>query len=199
MVRKEKDEQHGSGTEIRHFWLVCLGVFLLFPSISHPVSAEPPVEEDCLFFAYSSSFNHYFLIKSNSLIFGTNITVEHNCDSLLVFNDGRFIAESFNSSTLYFEINQGMQNLTFISNNNLTTTYNNVEFLPNALTWYNDWNEWQMGDYSFDELMEINVAKAQENWASFLTAVIIWILVVYVYWNLINSYVDRNYAEEVKR
>jgi high-affinity Fe2+/Pb2+ permease len=47
--------------------------------------------------------------------------------------------------------------------------------------------------------MEINVAKAQENWASFLTAVIIWILVVYVYWNLINSYVDRNYAEEVKR
>ena len=132
------------------------------------------------------------------MVFGSNLTIEHNCDNLIIESDGKFIAESFNGTTLYFELTPGFYNFT-ITADNATTEYTNVQLYPNALTWFDDYNEWRLGDYTFGELVELNYAKAQENWASFLTAVIIWILVVYVYWNLINSYVDRNYCEEVRK
>ena len=192
---KEKTQGFGSGGVIPR--LVFLGVILLSP-FSFIATAEPPVVQDCIHYGYSVSNNHYFLIKSDAAVFGSNLTIEHNCNYLLIESDGNFIAESFNGSSLYFQLNPGFYNFT-ITGDNLTTQYNNVQLYPNALTWFDDYNEWRLSDYTFGELVELNYAKAQENWASFLTAVIIWILVVYVYWNLINSYVDRNYCEEVRK
>ena len=47
------------------------------------------------------------------------------------------------------------------------------------------------------ELISIDVSNSRENWASILSIVVVWVLTVYVYWKLIESYVNNNFIEEV--
>ena len=197
---KIKDNIHGFGRGAfrqKNTWLVFLGV-ILFSPFSFVASAEPPNEKECLFYGYSSSFNHYFLLEDNAVVFGTNLTFVNNCEKLTIYTDDNFLAQSENGSTVYVNLFAGTYNFT-INADGKNYTINNAELLPNALTWYGDYNDWKYGDFSLEALVELSYAEAQENWASFLTAVIIWVLTVFVYWNLINSYVDRNYAEEVRK
>jgi hypothetical protein len=69
-----------------------------------------------------------------------------------------------------------------------------VNFYPDRLQWEGEWFKFNNLD-----IVLIDAAKAeiQENWASFLSVIIAWILSTYVYWNLINSYVQKNFIEEV--
>ena len=94
----------------------------------------------------------------------------------------------------------GTYNLTFTNNENYSINYSNVEFLPDRLQWEFEFLAWenQQNDYSFDEFILRSKATAAQNWASILSIVMVFTLTTMVYWNLINSYVDRNFCEEVK-
>lgn len=176
------------------FGILIMGLILLSPVIP-TTSAEPPGNNDCIFYAYSESQNHKFLIDSNAALFGTNVTLIHNCDYIQVNLNGEFFTASTNSTDIRFSINPGIYNITVEYDNN-TKIMNNVDFYPDTLTWYGDYMTWQYGDYdgSYIKISELNT---KENYVSAVTAIIIWVLCVYVYWNLINTYVDRNFCEEV--
>ena len=174
--------------------ILITGLILLSP-ILPTTSAEPPGNNDCIFYAYSESQNHKFLIDSNTALFGTNVTVVHNCDYLQVNLNGQFFTASTNSTEIRFSINPGLYNITVDYDNN-TKIMNNVDFYPDTLTWYGDFMTWQYGDYD-GEYIKASELNTKENYVSMATAIIIWILCVYVYWNLINTYIDRNFCEEV--
>jgi len=194
MIEKRKNNSNGSVFGI----IVILGVFLL--SSTYTTQAEPPIQNDeCIIYGYTASDTHYFLMRSGSSMFGTNITIEHNCDDIDVYIDGNYTASSFNNSELKINLQPGIYDISIISNSNNTEFYNNVTIYPNSLTWVNDYNEWKYPSVSFEEYISMSSALAKENWASILSILIVFVLVTYVYWNLINSYVDRNFIEEVKK
>jgi len=62
------------------------------------------------------------------------------------------------------------------------------------LNWEFDWIELNELDVQF---IDVTKAEIQENWASFLSIIIAWMLSTYVYWNLVQSYVQKNFIEEV--
>lgn len=177
---------------------VIIGVLLL--SSLNTIQAEPPIQEnDCLIYGYTSSGEHYFLMKSGSSMFGTNVTFENNCEKIDVYVNGNYTASSFNSSQLKINLEPGVYDISIISENNRSLFFNNVTVYPNALTWVNDYNEWKYPNLNIEEYISLTSAMAKENWASILSILIVFVLVTYVYWNLINSYVDRNFIEEVKK
>jgi len=47
------------------------------------------------------------------------------------------------------------------------------------------------------EFISIDASDSREVWASILSIVTVWVLCVYVYWKLIESYVNKNFIEEV--
>jgi len=177
---------------------VTLGVLLL--SSLNTIQAEPPIQEnDCLIYGYTSSGEHYFLMRSGSSMFGTNITFVNDCQKIDVYVNGNYTASSFNSSELKINLEPGVYDISIISENNRSLIFNNITGYPNALTWVNDYNEWKYPKLNIEEYISMTSAIAKENWASILSIVIVFVLVTYVYWNLINSYVDRNFIEEVKK
>ena len=138
-------------------------------------------------------------MRSGSSMFGTNITFENDCQKIDVYVNGNYTASSFNSSDLKINLEPGVYDISIISENNRSLFFNNITVYPNALTWVNDYNEWKYPNLNIEEYISMTSAIAKENWASILSIVIVFVLVTYVYWNLINSYVDRNFIEEVKK
>lgn len=171
-------------------------LILLSPIITNPVYAEPPnSDQGCLAYAYTVSDSHYFLLKSNSSGFGTNITVEHNCESIKIFVDGNLSVNAGNNSFVFF-IDPGIHNIT-IQTPYQNITINNFNVYPNRLDWIFDFEAWENRNYDFNEYITLTASIAAANWASILSIGIVFVLVTYVHWNLINSYVDRNFCEEV--
>lgn len=180
-----------------YIWLI-LGVLLL-PLISPTTSAEPPSEENkCLSYAYTESQDHYFLLESNKSAFGSNMTITHNCEYIEVWINGTFSAYT-DQEKIQFPLQLGFNNIQIISDN-YSKNISDLYIYPDRLSWQFEWVEWQNSDndYSFDELILRSKATAQQNWASILSIVMVFTLTTMVYWNLINSYIDRNFCEEVK-
>tara|TARA_B110000444_G_scaffold251959_1_gene280574 strand:+ start:2936 stop:3490 length:555 start_codon:yes stop_codon:yes gene_type:complete len=169
-------------------WFVFL--LVIFPS-SSAYAQEPPAEKECILYAYTYSENHYFLIQSNSSIFGQSVIVEHNCESISVSINGSFYASS--ESNLNFQIESGVQSITF-SSQNKSWVYENVSVYPDRLDWEYDFNMLNDRDSKF---IDIKIANTQINWAVAMSITIVWVLSTYVYWSLISSYVDKNFIEEV--
>ena len=189
----------------KHTWfgtggiILVLGLFILLSPTFHTASAEPPVEDkSCLIYAYTGSDLHYFLVQNNSLLFGNNITVEHNCQTAQVFVNGTLAVQT-NNSKFVFSLGNANHNLSFVGDNEFFRNYSNVQVLPSRLTWAADYYDWQNSyfDLTFEEYISISTATAKANWASILSIVTVFTLVTMVYWHLINGYVDRNYCEEV--
>jgi len=161
--------------------------FLFLPT----VSADDP-SSSCLAYAYTESESHAFLIQANTSNFGNQINVQTDCEYIELWIDGALVASS-TGSTFQYAIEPGLHNVSLISNN-FSANYSYVNFYPDRLNWEFDWIELNELDVQF-----INVTKAeiQENWASFLSIIIAWMLSTYVYWNLVQSYVQKNFIEEV--
>jgi len=182
---KEKTNHMG----LRVFLFIALGLFLL-PSVN---AQDPPSQEDkpCLFYGYSSSMNHYFLVQNNSMVFGNNLTFVHNCEFISITQDGEFIVSS-NSSVL-LNIEPGTTNLTVETNDRIQ--YFQIEVFPDRLDWELDY---EMLDYQEpSELISLDLSNTRENWAVAFSIVIVWLLATSVYWKLIQSYVNKNFIEEV--
>jgi|TARA_Y100000033_G_scaffold48488_1_gene55414 hypothetical protein len=175
-----------------------LGVFLLSsPLMSSTYAQSPDDEPSCLVYAYTTSYQHSFLLDDGKKAFGNNITIVHNCPYIEVLIDGNFTVYTENSN-FKIPIQMGEYDFTFRSEN-YTKEINNVSFLPDRLTWEFDFYEWQNSDRlnSIEEYISLSAATAKANWASFLTLAVVFVLVIYVYWSLINAYIDRNFCEEV--
>ena len=201
MQKEIKNNTHGSdAVKIRLIFIV-LGVLLLFPPIVSPVSASDPPsieKKECIGYAYSTSVNHYFLLEDNKSAFGNNITIIHNCETMNVYLNGSLVAFS-NSSEIKLVIGSGFHNIELRSDN-YSKNISNVHIYPDRLSWEFEFKEWESRDsIAIDEFISIVTAESRENWASILSIVMVFSLVTMVYWNLINSYVDRNYCEEVIR
>lgn len=179
--------QHG----VKVVWLCCIlmGSYLL------PVSSSAtPPDYSCLAYAYTSSEGHKFLIDDNTINYGSNMSIIHNCDSISVYFDDVFQASSSNNFTLILE--PGIYNMT-LRGENSTFEYSNVQVLPDRLTWIDEWNSYQKAINLDIELIDIASATVQANWGVFWGVIIVWVLSTYVYWNLINNYIQKNFIEEV--
>jgi len=187
-----------NGSTAAKSWAL-MGLFLLLLIQTPNTAAEPPIEQkDCLSYAFTESETHYFLLESNRSAFGTDLTIKHNCPYIEVFVNGNFSAFT-QLEELKIPLNVGLNNITIISEN-YSKNINEVLIFPDRLTWEFEFYDWKNSDndYSFDELILRSKATAAENWASILSIVMVFTLTTMVYWNLINSYVDRNFCEEVK-
>jgi len=197
MLEKRKNNSNGSAGV--HLWII-FGVLLL--SLTSPFThAEPPEPSDewsCLSYAYTESDTHYFLLESNKSAFGNNLTIKHNCEYIEVFVNGNFSAFT-ELGELKIPINEGLNDIKIISEN-YSKNISGVLIFPDRLSWEFEFYDWKNSDndYSFDELILRSKATAQQNWASILSIVMVFTLTTMVYWNLINSYIDRNFCEEVK-
>jgi len=161
--------------------------FLFLPT----VTADDP-SSSCLAYAYTESESHAFLIQANTSNFGSKINVVTDCEYIELWIDGALVASS-TGSRFQYAIDPGLHNVSLISNN-FTANYSYVEFYPDRLNWEFEWIELNNLDVEF---IDVTKAQIQENWASFLSIIIAWMLSTYVFWNLVQSYVQKNFIEEV--
>ena len=179
--------------------LMCLLFGLLLLPIS---SAQAPPEEtstsnemdkECIFYAYTKSMNHNFLISNNSSQFGERIYVVHNCEFVEVRSDGSFLGRSNNSFNLV--LGSGLYNLTFETNEEKIAFFD-LTFYPDSLEWEGQYNQF-MNPSQNKEFIELDLSNEKQNWAVGISILMVWILSTFIYWKLIESYVDKNFIEEV--
>ena len=152
-------------------------------------AVSPP---ECLAYAYTESEDHRFLVSNNSTAYGNELNLVHNCGRAYLYVDGEFLAEGETGLSVFLE--PGNYSIE-IRGMNESWVYSGFEIRPDRL----DWNL----NFSFiypenERLIPESEAKVMQNWAAGATGLIIWVLCVYVFWNLIDSYVQRNFIEEVQ-
>jgi hypothetical protein len=177
-------------------WAVnVVGIFtlvLLLPSVT---ADGPPFDRaECLAYAYTSSDTHLFLLGDNASMFGSKLMIVHNCEELEIYVDGFFEASSSSNFSIIME--QGNHNIS-IASNGFNESFSNVFFYPDRLQWEYDFEMIQQKPKQ--QFIEINLAQLQTNYAVGIGILIVWVLTTYVYWQLISSYVDRNFIEEVSQ
>jgi hypothetical protein len=169
---------------------IILIAFFLFLT---PLVQGSPYEESA--YAFSKSGEHYFLVQNNSSLFGNNITIVHNCETVIIDLNNSFYAQS-NSTKLKISIQPGMYNIS-IHCDNATFQYSNVYFYPDQLQWVQQFEQLNSFQLPTLDMIILEEAESLANWGSFWSILIVWLLATYVYWNLINHYVQRNFIEEV--
>ncbi len=175
-------------------WALIAALLLTpFAASSGAVAQGPPDDDSgCLAYAFTRSADHAFLLESNSTIYGSDAFVIHNCGNVTVFINGSFAAQG--ESGLRVPIPAGMLDFTIQSQGVLLVEAYSVEMRPDRLEWEYEWQEIQQNKpISVDP----NHVAIQQNWAAGLTALIVWVLSVQVFWHLVNGFVQRNYVEEV--
>jgi hypothetical protein len=189
---KEKQNKYMG---LRVVTVVLIGLILLPMSSAQdpPSSSSSQDEKDCLFYAYSVSQSHYFLIQNNSSLFGSEINIIHNCDNVLLIVDGFNYASS--NESFKVKIDPGIRNIT-IQSEDKKEIYESVLFYPDVLLWESEY-EYLMNPNIDKEFIDVDVAQLKENWAVAFGIIIVWGLSTLVYWKLIQSYVDKNFIEEV--
>ena len=202
MVKSIKNKIHNgsSAFQFRHI-LVVLMVFLLLP-LTSVHAEEPPYQTNnnssCFAYAYTESIDHLFLLETNKSAFGSNVTIKHNCEYLEVYSNGSFIAYT-ESNQIIVPFNLGLNNIE-IKSANYSKNISNVFIYPDRLNWQFEFYEWEnRNNLEITQFISLVKAQSRENWASILSIVMVFSLVTMVYWNLINSYIDRNYCEEVTK
>lgn len=170
--------------------------FLLVLSLLPLVQAQdqPPIQQDCLAYAYTQSEGHSFLLQNNSIAYGNQIYVRTNCDEYTITIDDEFFG-NFGSRFNLFEVENGSLNFT-ITSGNFSYVANNVMVFGNQFTWSQDYQTW-VDEQPRMTFIELGALTFQENVVSLASIVVVWFLSVNIYWALINHYLDRNLFEEV--
>lgn len=189
---KEKKQTKHMG--LRVVAVILIGIILLpMSSAQDPPSSSSEDKKDCLFYAYSESQNHFFLIKNNSTMFGSQINIVHNCDNVLLKVDGKLYASSNDSFMVTIET--GIRNIS-IESEDKTDIFENVVFMPDILLWEGQY-ELLVNPNVGKEFIDVDIASLRENWSVAFGIVMVWGLSTLVYWKLIQSYTDKNFIQEV--
>ena len=192
-IRSSKPPNMTRGGWAFQAWFILFMSALLVTPIT--VNAQsPPAEKECIAYAFTESESHLFLIGKETMLFGSNLTVVHNCAYASIELNGSIMAGSNDSFTIPIE--PGLYNITIGLDDNRTLEFDNVRFFPERLNWEFEWLEIQESRPTFIELAKADV---QLNWAVSFSIVIVWVLSTYVYWSLINSYTQRTFVEEVAK
>lgn len=154
------------------------------------VISTAKAEDNCLVYAYTEDSEHYFLIQNNATVYGSKLFINHNCETVSVEIDGYFEQQS--SQNFSVEIESGSRDIRLNFDNN-SLLFENVFVIPSTLEWADEYQIVQ------EEIRRTTIENLNRslNTASIGTAIMIWVLTVFIYWKLINHYVDRNYFEEV--
>jgi hypothetical protein len=171
------------------FVLVLTLAVLPPPATAQGAAAGPP----CLAYAFTQSGDYDFLATNDHVVHGDNLTIIHNCQRLEAFVDDVYVGGT-NSSSFRVPVSPGMVNLSLIDVEGNQIWNLTFEVIPDRLKWDIQWEQLQLSLPSYVDGAEVS---RQANWAAAMTGLIVWVLSVYVYWNLINSFVQRNYVEEV--
>tara|TARA_X000001316_G_C918779_1_gene32916 strand:- start:558 stop:1097 length:540 start_codon:yes stop_codon:yes gene_type:complete len=169
-----------------------IAAFIVLVVFSPPITQAASPPEPCLAYAFTESDSHRFLVASNSTSYGNELNLIHNCGRAEIWIDGSFYAEG--ESGISVSIEPGNYTVE-LRGENESWTYSNFEIRPDRLDW--DFN-FSLVYAPSENLIPESEAKVMQNWAAGATGLIIWVLCVYVYWNLINSYTQRNFIEEVQ-
>lgn len=175
--------------------LLALGVILLTPSIAQPASAAPP--DSCLVYAFTfdDTSDHYSLIRSESVAFGTGLTVVTNCEGEYeVSVDGMALFKGSNTShgVGYDGFIEEME----IRGDGWAVTYHNLTLfqsghLSDALYEYDPHTAPGTIPLSLEDI------SMKEVIASAGTGLIVWVIVTGFLYKAINAKVDRTFIEEV--
>lgn len=184
-MKENQTKTHEARPRFSPIWFLTVGLSLLLS----PIAAASP--GDCLAYGYTSSGNHQFLIAENTSQFGDNLTIITNCDNLTVEIDGKLLVQTSRNVTV--GIDPGLHNVS-IWNNDFSSNFSNVMFYPDYLQWELTY-QFETNDQK--EFVDAALIDAKTNWAVFIGVLIVWVLCVYVYWNLINTFVQKNFIEEV--
>jgi len=168
-------------------------IVLAFFLFSTPSVQASPYEQSA--YAFSQSGEHYFLVQNNSTLFGNNLTIVHNCETMIVDLNQTFYAQS-NSSKLKISIQPGTYDIS-LNCDDVFFNYSNVLFYPDQLQWVQQFELLNSFELPTLDMIILEEAESIANWGSFWSILIVWLLTTYVYWNLINHYVQRNFIEEV--
>ena len=173
--------------------IILHGVFLFMLLTVPPAEAQesPP----CIAYAFTTdgSEGHYSLIKSNSYVFGTKITIIGNCDNNQLIIDDELIALSNNSIDAYGRA--GLHDVT-IKSGNFTANFTNVTFIEQGQLGIivgslpNEYNPHSI-PYTLEEINSI------EMWSGIGAILLSWFLVTSVLWRVIKAHSDVNYCMEV--
>lgn len=174
-----------------HGVVVVIAVFVVVGFLPPPSSAAAP-PDSCLAYAFTQSEEHFFLLESNATLYGDDLTMIHNCDQVAVYVDGIFFMSG--DSGLDSSIQPGEYGLIELRSNESTWKHYNVTIRPDRLDW--DFN-FSLAYPEPPGMISEEEAEVMQNWAAAGTAFIVWVLCVYVWWNLVNAYVQRNFIEEV--
>ncbi len=175
------------------------GVLLLvFASLVLPcgVSAQTP-PPSCLAYAftYEEELRHLSLIERESVVFGNRITLTTDCGQGvdLIIDD---VSVLWTNRSAVYEVTNGLHNIS-IQGEGFSAYYQNVTFVQAG----------QLGlamgnlpaNHNPDAFM-ITPADlgGRQMLVALSTGLITWAVVTMGLWHIINSYVDRNYIEEVK-
>jgi hypothetical protein len=194
---EEKTNQH-----TLRLLLVLTSLLVLLPS---GVAAEPPSPfqaAPCSLNAYTwdDSINHASLLMNGSVVFGSTLFVEHECDSVrIVAGSGQAVLA--NSSVIAVQVEPGTRAVQFILDHENTTSsilVENLTFLRAGI----------LAQAVFDEAPELDPdARAfteselisYENWIVFAGSIISGAVATVGLWNFIKMRHDTGYCEEVAR
>ena len=170
-----------------------LVVLSLLPLVQ--AQSQPPIQEECLAYAFTRSGEHGFLLENNSIAYGNTIFIKSNCQTLNVFMDGEMYSTYTNQSLIQIYFEGVSLNMTLTSGN-YTYYAQNVVLFESQFSWSQNYLEYQenLPELTFVELGKMTF---QENVVSVASIVIVWFLSVNIYLALINHYLDRNLFEEV--
>lgn len=171
--------------------LVGLLLALLPPLASAQDPPFEPEEKACISYAYTQSELHFFLLGQNASLFGSKLNINHNCQEVSIYIDGQFQASS--STNFSINVEPGVHQIT-LESDGINRTFKDVSFFPDRLNWQYEYQELQDSKPQF---IELELSAIRTNWAVGIGILMVWVLSTYVYWTLINSYVQRNFIEEV--
>jgi hypothetical protein len=171
------------------------GIIACVPSAQ--AQQTPPPNDGCIAYAYTTEpqTNHYSLLASNSMVFGTSMNVVSNCGNFSISSDGMIMMAGYNSGSLRLE--GGLTNITFQSDG-YEVTYSNVTVVEAGILQDALWGLPALSNPYAERFSPSDIID-KELIASIGTGILVWAIVTLLMWPIVDSITDRRMIEEITR
>jgi hypothetical protein len=156
-------------------------------------SASATLATDCVFVASTwDGQDHYSLLKDNSTLVGTQLSVVSNCDEeFTVWTDGVMRFGGF--EVISFDISQSTKSIE-IQSENMTIHYGNLTIFPAG-----SFQQIIDGEIGIKDPITLSASDLESDkaWIVMMSSIILWLCTTMIAWKVVNWYVDRYHLEEV--